>query len=88
MAQANLIFGKTYEGDLESARKMAHIFCFDLVKALTGKRAMFTTKIVAAMREAVKAPKEIYYRLGWHELKEDFKSQGRGAFAHLVAKGR
>lgn len=60
-----LILGKSYTGPLTSYRKLAHTFANDLVKALTGKRGMFLTKIVASRQES-KAPgiKEIY-TLDW-----------------------
>lgn len=60
VAQAKLIFGKTYEGGLDKTRVIAHTFSNDLVKALTGKRGVFLTKFVAVMRENIKSPKEVH----------------------------
>lgn len=45
---AKLIMGKNYKGNLSSLRRMAHTFSNDLVKVLTGRRGMFTSKIVAS----------------------------------------
>lgn len=58
---AKLIMGRTYKGALSGTRKMAHTFSNDLVKALTGKRGMFQTRIVAS-RQDIKggSVKEIY----------------------------
>ncbi len=47
--QAKLILGKTYEGSLNSTRKIAHTFSNDLIKSLTGRRGMFDTKVVASI---------------------------------------
>ena len=60
VAQAKLIFGKTYEGGLDKARVIAHTFANDLVKALTGKKGMFLTKMAVVMRETLKGAKEVY----------------------------
>lgn len=46
-----MVMGKIYHGSLSSYRKVAHTFCDDLVKALTGKRAMFLTKFVASRQD-------------------------------------
>lgn len=56
-----LIMGKTYKAPLSATRKIGHTFANDLVKALTGKRGMFQTKIVAS-RQDIKggSAKEIY----------------------------
>jgi TolB protein len=62
---ARLVLGKSYRGSLTGYRLIAHTFSNDLVQALTGKRGMFLTKIVAS-RQASAAPgvKEIYV-LDW-----------------------
>lgn len=57
--QAKLVMGKTYEGSLESVRKIAHTFSNDLIKALTGRRGMFDTKVVASISDKP-GQKEIY----------------------------
>ncbi|MGZ3722736.1 MAG: translocation protein TolB [Bdellovibrionales bacterium] len=43
-----LVMGKSYRGTIEGFRKVAHTFADDFVKALTGKRGMFLTKLVAS----------------------------------------
>ncbi len=58
--QAKLIFGRTYESSPAGARKLAHSFSNDLVKALTGKRGAFDTKLVAVMRKSLQDHKEVY----------------------------
>lgn len=58
--RAKLILGKTYEGSREATRKIAHTFADDAVKALTGKRGMFNTKIVASVQKGGVGNKEIY----------------------------
>ena len=58
--QAKLIFGKTYEGKKSTVRKIAHTFSNDLVKALTGKQGMFTSKIVASRTSNPPRAKEIF----------------------------
>lgn len=56
---ARLVLGKNYHGPLSATRKMAHTFSNDLVKALTGKKGMFNTKIVASGRLGT-GHKEVY----------------------------
>lgn len=58
--QAKTIFGRTYEGTIDKARFMAHTFANDVLKALTGKKGIFTTKFTAVMRPNLKAAKEVY----------------------------
>lgn len=58
--QAKLIFGRTYEGSLDSARKVAHTFSNDLLKNLTGQPGMFLTKIVLSSNRDKKDQKEIF----------------------------
>ncbi len=57
---AKLVVGKNYKGPVAAVRRMAHTFSNDLVKALTGKRGMFTTRVVATGRAPGSANKEIY----------------------------
>jgi TolB protein len=66
-----LVMGKSYRGSLKGLRKMAHTFSDDFVKALTGKRGMFLTKLVASRQDSKFSPrvknagnKEIYV-LDW-----------------------
>ncbi len=58
--RAKLIFGKTYEGGQDAVRKMAHTFSDDVMKALTGKRGMFNTRVVASVQKGGVGSKEIY----------------------------
>lgn len=58
--QAKLIFGRTYEGPLSSSRRIAHTYCNDIMKALTGKNGMFLTRFTASRQESIKKPKEIW----------------------------
>lgn len=53
--QGKLVMGKNYQGTISSVRKIAHTFSNDLIRALTGKRSMFTTKIVASRQDRVGA---------------------------------
>lgn len=46
-----LVMGKSYRGTVSSLNRIGHTFADDLVKALTGKRGMFLTKIVASRQE-------------------------------------
>lgn len=46
--QAKLVFGKTYEGTIGSARKIAHTFANDVIENLTKKKGMFLTKVVVS----------------------------------------
>lgn len=56
---AKLIVGKNYKGPVAATRRIAHTFANDLMKALTGRKGMFLTKIVASGSTFGKA-KEIY----------------------------
>lgn len=58
--QAKLVLGKTYEGPLNSARRIAHTFSNDVLQALTGKSGMFVSKVVVAATERNSSFKEIY----------------------------
>lgn len=56
-----LIMGKLYKGAVSETRKMAHTFANDLTMALTGKRGMYFSKIVASRQSGKPgSPKEIY----------------------------
>lgn len=58
--QAKLILGKKYSGDRQQVRDIAHSFSDDLIEALTGKKSIFKTKIVASIDNGPKTHKEIY----------------------------
>lgn len=57
--QAKLVLGKTYEGTMNSARRMAHIFSNDLIRALTGKPGAFLTRVVASRMDTGSPYKDI-----------------------------
>lgn len=58
--QSKLVFGKSYKADKASVRKLAHKFADDVLEALTGKKGMFTSKIVVAVKKPGSKIKEIY----------------------------
>jgi TolB protein len=57
---AKLILGKKYLSKSKEARTTGHTFADDLMMALTGKRGVFRTKLVAASDRAGNRWKEIY----------------------------
>lgn len=58
---AKVVLGRTYKGGMTGLRKIGHTFANDLVKALTGKRGMFISKLVASRQETPgRSAKEIY----------------------------
>lgn len=57
---AKLVLGKEYSSAVRDYRVLAHTFSNDFVKALTGKRGMFLTKIVASKQEHGSSAKNIY----------------------------
>lgn len=58
---ARPVLGRTYKSSINGLRKMGHTFANDLLKALTGKKGMFVSKLVASRQEeAGKSAKEIY----------------------------
>ena len=61
--QQKLILGKTYTANVRDVRVVAHTFANDLVKALTGQRGMFISRIVAS-RSTLPQEKEIF-TLDW-----------------------
>lgn len=54
------VLARTYKGATNAYRRMAHTFANDVVKALTGKRGAFLTKIVASRQDPKTTIKEIY----------------------------
>lgn len=68
--QAKLILGRTYEGGLKTTRKIAHSYANDILKALTGKKGMFLTRIAATRQDGFKKPKEIWV-LDWDGHNQD-----------------
>lgn len=57
---ARQILARTYKAPVSGYRKLAHTFANDFVKALTGKRGGFISKITASKREPGSSIKEIY----------------------------
>ncbi|MBC86380.1 MAG: translocation protein TolB [Bdellovibrionaceae bacterium] len=57
--QAKLVVGRNYKGPKSQARSIAHRFASDVVEALTGKGAMFNSKVVLTANRDGKY-KEIY----------------------------
>jgi len=54
-----LIFGKSYTGSTDDLRTIAHSYCDDILKRLTGKKGFFMTKFLVA-RSTIKNEKEIF----------------------------
>ena len=77
--QAKLVLGKTYLSTVKDARRTAHTFCDDLVKALTGKQGFFRTKFVAASDRIGNTWKEIYV-MDW-----DGRNQSQVTSHHSVS---
>ena len=48
--QAKLIISKSYRSKIENAKFIAHTLANEVIFALTGKKGIFTTKIVAVLR--------------------------------------
>lgn len=57
--QAKLVFGRKYNTKKSMARELAHKFSNDVVQALTGKKAMFNSKIIVTGKKG-NGPKELY----------------------------
>ena len=57
--QAKLVFAKAYKGKVADARLVAHTYANDVVRELTGKKGIFTTKF-AVTRTAGKEQREIF----------------------------
>ncbi len=55
-----LVFGKKYRSSLDNQRRMAHIFCNDLLESLTGKRGVFLSKVVATSDVSGNKYREVY----------------------------
>lgn len=58
--EMKLVMARTYKGTLTALRRVSHTFSNELIKALTGKPGMFTTKIVASRQDRAGTTKEIY----------------------------
>jgi TolB protein len=57
--QRKLIMGKSYSGSVNDLRTIAHMFCNDIMKSLTGKKGFFMTKFVVS-RSTKNSEKEIF----------------------------
>ncbi len=58
--KAEMILGKKYNGSSEDVHLIAHSFADDVLEKLTGKKGMFTSKIVFSSDRAGNKWKEIY----------------------------
>jgi TolB protein len=57
--QQKVILGKTYKAEVRDVRTLAHTFANDVVKAVTGERGSFLTKLVVS-RSTAPQQKEIF----------------------------
>lgn len=62
--QAKLIFAKKYESTPSQLRLIAHTFCNQVIKELTGTEGMFTSRVVVSSDRGGNQWKEIYI-LDW-----------------------
>lgn len=60
ISQKKLILGKKYISETKDARQTAHTLTDDIMKALTGKKGIFKTKLAVASDRAGNKWKEIY----------------------------
>lgn len=60
VSSAKVVLAQSYKGDLSSTRRIAHTFANDLMAALTGKKGMFISKIVATRQAAKNTNKEVW----------------------------
>lgn len=69
---AKTLLAKTYRAPIDSYRKIAHMFCDDLMKTLTGKMGMFQTRIVASKEEPArgKASYKEIVAMDWDGMNE------------------
>jgi TolB protein len=58
---ARQVMGKNYKASVKSTRQIGHLFANDLIMALTGKKSMFNSRIVASRQtDTGKSVKEIF----------------------------
>jgi TolB protein len=55
-----VVFGKKYEAPTSAARKLAHTFAGDFVKAVTGKESFFLNQVVTSVDSGPRTFREIY----------------------------
>lgn len=58
--KGKLALGMKYEGKVSAVRKMAHKFCNEVLEALTGKKGMYLSRVVASSDRGGGEFKEIY----------------------------
>lgn len=58
--QAKLIFGREYKGTTNGIREMSHTLANDIVKALTGRKGIFLSKLVVASDKEGSSWREIF----------------------------
>lgn len=58
--KANLVLGRTYEGPISAARKLAHSFADDILQSLTGKKGFFNSKFVTVSTRSGGKSKEVF----------------------------
>lgn len=74
--KASLVLGKKYKGPASSARRIAHTFSNDLLKALTGTEGPFLARIVASSDKSGAKTKEIFV-MDWDGANMDQVSNHR-----------
>jgi TolB protein len=60
VANKSLALGKKYTGKESESRKIAHLFCNDIIKALTGENGIFLSKIAFSSDRGGGKSREIY----------------------------
>lgn len=65
-----LVLGMKYEGKTSSVRRIAHKFCNEVLEALTGKKGMFLSRVVASSDRGGGEFKEIYV-MDWDGVNYD-----------------
>lgn len=60
VSDASLVLGKTYTGPANAARKIAHTFTSDFVKAVTGKPAFFLHPVVVTVDGGPRTHREVF----------------------------
>lgn len=68
--RASLAVGKKYKGPLSSARRIAHTFSNDILKALTGKEGPFLSRLVVTSDRAEPKTKEVFV-MDWDGINID-----------------
>ncbi len=74
--RANLVVGKKYKGPVSSARRIAHTFSNDVLKALTGTEGPFLSRIAVSSDRSGIQTKEIFV-MDWDGANVDQVSNHR-----------